>query len=124
MNDSAPFDLTHWRPRYGHNALENHRGAERDCGVNDLLHIGRRQLPLSEGVADERDGALDVLQSSLDALGITLFGDLLQSSHTVPRGIFWEDSSREKCKKLLVLLATPAGFEPATFSLEGCCSIP
>jgi hypothetical protein len=21
-------------------------------------------------------------------------------------------------------LATPAGFEPATFSLEGCCSIP
>jgi hypothetical protein len=22
------------------------------------------------------------------------------------------------------LLATPAGFEPATFSLEGCCSIP
>ncbi len=26
--------------------------------------------------------------------------------------------------KLLNLLATPAGFEPATFSLEGCCSIP
>jgi hypothetical protein len=25
---------------------------------------------------------------------------------------------------LLKLLATPAGFEPATFSLEGCCSIP
>ena len=24
----------------------------------------------------------------------------------------------------LNLLATPAGFEPATFSLEGCCSIP
>jgi len=21
-------------------------------------------------------------------------------------------------------VATPAGFEPATFSLEGCCSIP
>ena len=21
-------------------------------------------------------------------------------------------------------MATPAGFEPATFSLEGCCSIP
>jgi hypothetical protein len=26
--------------------------------------------------------------------------------------------------KLLKNLATPAGFEPATFSLEGCCSIP
>ena len=25
---------------------------------------------------------------------------------------------------ILILLATPAGFEPATFSLEGCCSIP
>ena len=24
----------------------------------------------------------------------------------------------------MILLATPAGFEPATFSLEGCCSIP
>jgi hypothetical protein len=23
-----------------------------------------------------------------------------------------------------LLVATPAGFEPATFSLEGCCSIP
>jgi hypothetical protein len=22
------------------------------------------------------------------------------------------------------VVATPAGFEPATFSLEGCCSIP
>jgi hypothetical protein len=29
-----------------------------------------------------------------------------------------------KFKKCPVLLATPAGFEPATFSLEGCCSIP
>jgi hypothetical protein len=27
------------------------------------------------------------------------------------------DGFREK-------MATPAGFEPATFSLEGCCSIP
>jgi hypothetical protein len=26
--------------------------------------------------------------------------------------------------KPLCYLATPAGFEPATFSLEGCCSIP
>jgi NADPH-dependent 2,4-dienoyl-CoA reductase/sulfur reductase-like enzyme len=26
--------------------------------------------------------------------------------------------------KPLIYLATPAGFEPATFSLEGCCSIP
>jgi hypothetical protein len=23
-----------------------------------------------------------------------------------------------------MMVATPAGFEPATFSLEGCCSIP
>jgi hypothetical protein len=27
-------------------------------------------------------------------------------------------------QKYPILLATPAGFEPATFSLEGCCSIP
>jgi hypothetical protein len=26
--------------------------------------------------------------------------------------------------RLLIEVATPAGFEPATFSLEGCCSIP
>jgi hypothetical protein len=27
-------------------------------------------------------------------------------------------------KEVKMRLATPAGFEPATFSLEGCCSIP
>ena len=26
------------------------------------------------------------------------------------------------CHKSLIYLTTPAGFEPATFSLEGCCS--
>jgi hypothetical protein len=28
-------------------------------------------------------------------------------------------SGTGECKKCLILLATPAGFEPATFSLEG-----
>ena len=35
-----------------------------------------------------------------------------------------ESGRRDFLHKLLILLATPAGFEPATFSLEGCCSIP
>src|SRR5580700_8190798 len=42
----------------------------------------------------------------------------------LPRPISGEDFVSESLRKLLILLATPAGFEPATFSLEGCCSIP
>ena len=37
---------------------------------------------------------------------------------------FWETFCGQIGFKSLNLLATPAGFEPATFSLEGCCSIP
>jgi hypothetical protein len=37
---------------------------------------------------------------------------------------FWEAIDFKIRHKLLILLVTPAGFEPATFSLEGCCSIP
>src|SRR5580704_3634331 len=33
-------------------------------------------------------------------------------------------ASWSRPERTLILLATPAGFEPATFSLEGCCSIP
>ena len=32
---------------------------------------------------------------------------------------FWEDFSRDKLAKYLILLATPTGFEPVTLSLEG-----
>ena len=45
-------------------------------------------------------------------------------SHVLPSCIFWEAIGVKMCLKSLNLLATPAGFEPATFSLEGCCSIP
>ena len=48
----------------------------------------------------------------------------LSSSHRLPKAKSWEVLSAKKCNKYLILLATPAGFEPATFSLEGCCSIP
>jgi hypothetical protein len=79
---------------------------------------------LSDGVADERVVALDVLQSSLDALGIVLFEGHLRSAPIPPQAIFRAEIIGRKCNKPLILLATPAGFEPATFSLEGCCSIP
>jgi hypothetical protein len=42
----------------------------------------------------------------------------------LPIADFWEGLRAHTNDKLLILLATPAGFEPATFSLEGCCSIP
>ena len=51
-----------------------------------------------------------------------------------PRGGEWHATSvvrlpcdiggHRQMAKHLKSLATPAGFEPATFSLEGCCSIP
>jgi hypothetical protein len=41
-----------------------------------------------------------------------------------PDTILRTKDATEVRSKSLELLATPAGFEPATFSLEGCCSIP
>ena len=41
-----------------------------------------------------------------------------------PDTIVRTEDATEVRSKSLELLATPAGFEPATFSLEGCCSIP
>jgi len=54
---------------------------------------------------------------------VSLPKEFLSASHVLPRCIFWEASWLIKCKKCLILLATPAGFEPATPSLEGWCSI-
>jgi hypothetical protein len=42
----------------------------------------------------------------------------------LPQSIFTNRFAVFTADKCLILLATPAGFEPATFSLEGCCSIP
>jgi hypothetical protein len=47
-----------------------------------------------------------------------------QVSHVLPFRKIWEARATKNAAKYLKLLATPAGFEPATFSLEGCCSIP
>jgi hypothetical protein len=46
----------------------------------------------------------------------------LSASHALPSGVFWETRAIFILTKLLFLLATPAGFEPATPSLEGWCS--
>ena len=48
----------------------------------------------------------------------SIFSTLLQSSHGLPNAIFWEDFACLYRRNSLILLATPAGFEPATFSLE------
>ena len=42
---------------------------------------------------------------------------------SVTLGVTRKYSNFSKCKKRLIFLATPAGFEPATPSLEGWCSI-
>ena len=41
-----------------------------------------------------------------------------------PGAVFGAEQRRDRMPEMHDLLATPAGFEPATFSLEGCCSIP
>jgi hypothetical protein len=48
----------------------------------------------------------------------------LVASHGLPNFGPWEHLQGLECRNTHILLATPAGFEPATFSLEGCCSIP
>jgi hypothetical protein len=48
---------------------------------------------------------------------------LCAASHALPNPVFGEDLPSCPQDKPLIALATPAGLEPATFSLEGCCSI-
>jgi hypothetical protein len=45
------------------------------------------------------------------------------SSQSLPDCDFWEDGARKVYGKSLIFLATPAGIEPATFSLEGFRSL-
>jgi Mn2+/Fe2+ NRAMP family transporter len=54
---------------------------------------------------------------SLLSLARRLF--FLRAAHVLPSGLFWAAIASENPSKLLKRVATPAGFEPATLSLEG-----
>jgi hypothetical protein len=69
-----------------------------------------------------RSGTLD---SALVPPGLLRLAGVIPAYFVFPPGaVFGRKNAGKKCKKCAILLATPAGFEPATFSLEGCCSIP
>jgi hypothetical protein len=74
-------------------------------------------------ILEDADHLIMVWNASARPSGGAFSQPLLQSSHTVPKADFWEDSQAMKCKKCLILLVIITLFEPSISCLPHCSAL-